>query len=197
MSNQSGSSQSNNFEVAMQTLLKHEGRGLYEDKQTGEISKYGVSLKFLQGIIPSADRLAIEEMTEKLAFTLYRNYFWEKNRIGEIHDQKLATAVMDITVNMGPGHIKETAGAKIVKDGGITLLQRTLNQLRMLTDDPLLIDGIMGRRTINLANTCLPREALKLYIEFVKARYTAIAAADPNHAKDIGGWINRANSLLA
>lgn len=193
------------FEVALSKVLEHEGNCVYSDSKTGEYSKYGVSLRFLKSVFPEADKQMVDELTSTVVSSLYRNYFWAKYKIGEIADQKLATAVLDLTVNMGPGHIVQNQnGAQItrtLRDGGITLLQKTVNQLRLFHEDFLTIDGVMGPKTIDAVNKSLsmqtaPDEVLKMYVEHAKFRYQAIAVADPRHGRDIKGWMARAESLL-
>lgn len=187
------------FEQAIKVVLAHEGSKIYADPETDEYSRFGISLRFMQGILPGAQRDdIIFNLTEDTAVMLYRRYFWNPCKFGEIEDQKLANAVFDMTVNMGGGgwhtgkdHLRE------FRDGGITLLQRAANQLTGVLR-ALSVDGVMGAKTIELVNKLTqdnPEMVLVTYLNHVRLRYQTIAAVNKAHEKDLRGWLNRAESL--
>jgi len=170
------------FAPAVQITLENEG-GFFHNTLTGEIVNHGITLTFIRdcGYCPTADEQYIKDLTVEQAEQIYQTYFWNRYNIGEIGDQSLANKAFDLTVNMGPG------GAR--HDGGLTLLQRAVCDC----GGSCAVDGLLGPISIGQINAQDATYLLKAYRARAKARYEAIAAANPNLAPDLPGWLARLN----
>lgn len=171
------------FQVAIATVLKHEGR-FYADPRGGA-TDYGVSLGFLK-ILPDSDGDGysdgdlnrdgvvcaedIRALTLGHALALYERFFWDKYRYGSIPEQKLATKILDLSVNMGPRQ------AHLV-------VQRALKY-----NAPwILTDGILGPNSRKLLNK-IPAEYTMTEIRHEAAKFYR-SLNDPEHEQ---GWLRRA-----
>ncbi|MGA2131864.1 MAG: glycosyl hydrolase 108 family protein [Bryobacteraceae bacterium] len=171
------------FQPAVAITLRNEG-GFYHNQVTGEIVNYGVTLKFVResGYKTDADEAFIRNLTESEASGIYQTYFWNRYHIGSLHDQALANKVFDLTVNMGPG--------SAARPGALILLQDAVNTC----GGQCAVDGVLGPHTISQVNALDPVVLLGRYRESAKARYTQIAAGNPELAGDLNGWLARLNA---
>jgi lysozyme family protein len=172
-----------NFDIAIKTILNHEGRYVNDPQDPGGATNFGISLRFLKatgdlelgdldhdGDIDSND---IKAMSINQAIELYKKYWWDKYNYEKIINQVLAIKLFDLAVNMG-------------QKQAVICLQRAI---RALHGTPLIEDGILGPKTIynvNLLNTqallsSLKSEAAGFYRSLNKPKY-------------INGWLNRAYS---
>lgn len=156
------------FEQAVNLTFQHEG-GFYHNPETGEISNFGISSKFLAAIGEPCTLHDVQVLTRMKAIQLYRNFFWIANRIYQFRDQALANKVFDLCVNMGS---PET----------IRLLQSAVGAH---------VDGIVGPQTLDLVNAADPAKTLDKFKALAEARYRDIAQRDPRHAGDLNGWLTR------
>ena len=170
------------FEKAIEAVLAHEGRW-YADPRGGD-TDYGISLSFLKilpdedgdgfsdgdlnrdGIVCAED---VKHLTLTTAQNLYRRYFWDKYRYGQIVDQDLATKVMDFSVNMGPRQ------AHLV-------VQRALAY-----HVDIVVDGFLGPKSLSHLNAVAPLWTLGEIRHEAAKFYRSLN--DPVHLK---GWLNRA-----
>ncbi len=138
-----------NFQLAIEKLFgpKQEGTKLYEDKTSGEISKFGISLQWLKSIQPCTTAERIRDLRAEEASALYEYHWWEHTHIGKIENQKLAFAVFSMHVN---------------SNRGIKILQQVLNTLaeyQMLDED-----NVLGPRTLEAVAGADPE---RLLLDFV------------------------------
>lgn len=171
------------FDPAVQLTLRNEG-GFYHNQVTGEIVNHGITLAFVKdsGYRAQADESFIRNLSQVQAAEIYRKYFWDRYRIGDIADQELANKVFDLTVNMGPGGR--------TRDGGITLLQKAVNDC----GGNCAVDGVLGPQSIAAINALDPVGLLAAYRNRAKARYEAIAAANSALTPNLSGWLTRLNA---
>lgn len=177
------------FEEALGTILKHEGGFVDHPADPGGATNYGVSLRYLRSLGDvvgdfdddgDVDAEDIRKMSEEDARGIYRQRWWDRYKYGLITDQRLATKVFDMAVNMGARQAHR-------------LLQRALNSLRVRTGGPaLLVDGDLGPKTLATANAApanlLHGELQKRQAEF----YGSLVRARPSRAAFLKGWLNRA-----
>ena len=168
------------FDPAVQLTLRHEG-GFFHNPITGEVVNHGITLAFVRdsGFNTAADETFIRNLTTQQAQDIYRKYFWDRYGIGAIADQDLAGKVFDLTVNMGPGGT--------ARQGALTLVQKAVNDC----GGTCAVDGILGPLSIAQINALDPVRLLTAYRQRAKARYRRIAAANPNLAGNLGGWLAR------
>ena len=167
------------FNQALPFILKHEGTTLYEDKETGERSRYGITEKLLNQIFYTQrdpDKLTMPQVSE-----VYIKVFWDPNKFNQITSQLIANKVMDMTINMK-------------FSWGVRLLQAALN----MCSAQCVIDGIMGPHTIVTVNqfttTILNEEKLLSELALQSASYYKRNAIGPL-AKNLPGWLTRANDI--
>ncbi len=163
------------FDNAIEVVLKHEGGRFVDDKSIGEVSKYGLTARFLRSIgLPSKPE-DVNNLTEEQAKAIYREYWWDRYNLDRIADQRVATKVFDMMVNMGPVR-------------AVYILQQALLESGIY----LKVDGIIGRQTITAVNEVDPDELLSHIRERHAAYYKLLAARDERYAKYLDGWLKRA-----
>lgn len=183
----------NSFEYAVEIVLRQEGSKIYANTRTGEYSRFGITLKFLQSILPSATRDDVTGMTAAQATLLYEKYFWRDIHLDAIRDWPLAAAVLSFTVNMWTGGITRDLN---LHDGSITLLQKTCNHLLPSGARQLLVDGKFGPESQAVVNALVANDVLKLYCQYVTLQYNKIAL-DPVYAPNLKGWLKRVGDFQA
>jgi len=157
------------FKSVIARVLINEGSHIVDNKATGEVSKYGISLAFLRGLRNSATKEEIAALTVDGAKHLYRLYFWNAVGIWRIDDDKIAYKLCDLGVNMGP--------ATAVK-----LLQRAAM---------VKSDGVLGPITATAVNEGDAQLILARFMDFAESCYRIIATADPNKGDFLAGWLKR------
>lgn len=178
----------NALKASLDFIRPHEGGNSLDPDDPGLVTRYGISLRFLRkagldlgdvdgdGDIDADDVLAL---TLEEAAGIYKDKFWRSLRL-DLLPARMAVAVMDTAVNMGPG----TA---------VRLLQETLN----LMGARLKTDGVLGSKT---------RGAVKVFgsgsVNMIRAyllqrvfQYNSIVAANKNLLKFLVGWLNRVEDL--
>lgn len=192
------------FEHAFADLLGIEGGFVDDPVDRGGATKYGISLRFLKaegqidedldgyadfdldmdGDIDGAD---IRKLTVGDAKSLYKRSFWEALDC-ESFPEPIGEMLFDQGVNGGNHAAKK-------------LLQQAINAVlragRYRTM-PLEEDGRIGGITRAVFSSMWKRHPDELVIEYreaVKDRYIAIVRRNPDQAKFLKGWLNRAEKL--
>jgi len=165
-----------NFEIAMDTVLKHEGG--YTEDHAGA-TKYGVTLRSLNididgdGDIDSGD---IRVMTLADVMRFYRREWWDKYNFDKIDNSLIATKFFDLAINMG---IKQAT----------LIAQRALHACSC----PVKEDGLLGDQTFKAINRA--DESLIIAIRSEAAGfYRGLLIQKPEFEKFRNGWLNRAYS---
>lgn len=172
------------FNLACNDVLKHEGRESDHKLDKGGATDYGISLRFLRSLPLVAgdvngdghiNKSDIQALTPDLARAFYRRYFWDHYRLGEIHDQRVATKLFNCFVNM-----RGTTATLIA--------QRSANDLGANIKE----DGVIGSRTRSALNG-IDADQLMVCIKWrMWEVYRAIVDEDPSQAAFINGWRKRA-----
>jgi lysozyme family protein len=177
------------FEKIHSFVFVREGGYCNDPGDPGGPTKYGVSLRWLTGIgldvnkdgrIDAAD---IRALTPLDARSLFKHYFWDYLRCGEM-PEKTGMVMYDTAVNTGSGQ-------------AVKFLQRQLNDMGAA----LAVDGAIGPKTLAAARE---REAgdEALASGIIRQResfYRELAAKPPtktaNYALFLRGWLNRTAAL--
>jgi lysozyme family protein len=154
------------FEPAVEWVLSHEGVTSDDKDDSGGLTKYGIS----QAAHPEVD---IASLTLDQAKAIYRRSYWENQRYREIQNQRVATKIFDMSVNMGfhQAHMIAQAQVEAVEDG--VLGPASIAAINAEPADRLLADLCMG--------------CVDFYHDLVNRK--------PSNAKFLKGWLARAKDL--
>ena len=166
-----------NFEKAVNQIIKIEGGFVNNPKDKGGATKYGITEKVARqnGYIYD-----IKNLTQVKAKEIYKNEYWDKIKV-DCKNFNISFLLFDFAVNSG------------VKTA-IKHLQNALNVLLKGIIEPLIIDGVAGKKTqaamdyINAngffsdkLQSLLINERLKFYTSLSKTQFNEFGK----------GWINR------
>jgi len=165
------------FETAIEVTISREG-GFAFVRRTGEVVKYGITLRLLRSLGIDADINYVRHLTIPQAKAIYWEHFWQAAHVSLIHDPLVRGLMFDQCVINGIGT-------------PIRCLQDTLYDLGYSPT----VDGILGPKTAAMVNAeCSNDEDRELLLaEFrhhMGAHYNKLGE-DPKHAPDVEAWIAR------
>ena len=175
-----------NFDEAVNYILAREG-GLSENpNDSGGITNFGVSLRFLREV--PQDRLrrysifepvteqTIRDLVVEQAKTIYKGEFWNEAPFENIESQKLCNYYFDMAIVSGVHQATK-------------LLQRSIWASQF--DRTLLRDdGLLGERTVGYVNA-IGEELLPILVAVRASFYRLIAELRPKDKANLSGWLNR------
>jgi lysozyme family protein len=169
------------FNYAVNVVLHHEGGFSDDSKDSGGPTHFGITPKFLLDINYCT---TLENCQYKIlcldideAKSIYKQYFWDKYHYDLFESLEIATKVFDMSVNMGALEAHK-------------LFQRAINTISYRR---LLVDGILGIRTIHTANN-LPASYLHDELrDQSKMFYDELTLKNPNDKRFLKGWEMRAS----
>jgi lysozyme family protein len=132
------------FQAAVELILELEGGGriVSHPRDPGGLTKYGISLRAHPELGPEG----IRNLTKEQAIGIYRAKYWTPLRLSRF-SPRLALPLFDAAVNHG------------IRAAG-ELLQRALKRLGA----DLVVDGIMGERTVKAAKSYAPKRVLSVFL---------------------------------
>jgi lysozyme family protein len=159
------------FAKALAYTLRHEGGWSDDPADPGGATNFGITLATARryGIKTKEELRAI---TKELVAEIYRDGYW---RFGDINDQRVATKLFDMAVNMG----QEVA-------------------VRLLAAALWLPQGAPARldaAAVGIANAADPAALLARLCKESEAHYRIVAARRPASAKFLKGWLKRASEV--
>ena len=104
---------------------------------------------------------------------IYEKVYYRGNHIDKITDDRVALSIFDWTVN---------SGGKGIKKAQIVANKFGAN---------LVIDGIVGNKTLEAINAIDPKMFLNEYHEMQRSFYKNLAARDSSQEVFLKGWLNR------
>lgn len=129
-----------NFKTSFEKTIVYESSSLFK---TGfnEVSKYGVTKQNVKTYNEENNtKYRVETLTKLQSKAIYKQMFWNKQRLDEIKSQIVANNIFDYTVHSG--YYRAT------KD-----LQKVVNELSLKEGlKPIKADGINGSKTIARVN---------------------------------------------
>lgn len=177
-----------NWQHAIETVLRHEGKFVDNPNDPGGATKYGISLRWLislgqinghlVGDIDGDGDVDIDDIRSldiDQTMLLYRQRWWEKYGYDRIIDQWAATKVLDMSVNMGSrqAHL---------------LVQRALSA----AEQPVAVDGVFGPASLAAVNSA-DRQLFKGALRATQAGfYWHLIQVKPSLREFEAGWMNRA-----
>ena len=172
------------FELAIDTVLKHEGGFVNDPDDPGGATNYGISLRAAiedPAIDVDVDHDGDEDVEDmknlSLAQTkeIYRLRYWRYN---DVLSQAVATWLFDFGVNTGPKR-------------ACRVLQQALREL----DSPVEVDGEFGPETLYYTNLTEESDLLPELRAQAAAYYCRIVAYAPKRRKFLVGWLKRIGVL--
>lgn len=160
------------FDAAIGDLLAHEGGYVNDPVDPGGETKYGISKR-------AYPELDIAALTKAQATEIYRRDYWNRLRLSEIEDQRVAAYVFDMAVNHGP-------------ERAVKILQIGCNA----NGTRIVRDGQIGPRTLAAVGSVPADRLLKAMIAERGHFYVELTQVRPDQKKFFGGWIRRAFAVL-
>ncbi len=178
------------FDVAHNFTAKWEGGLTDHPADPGQITKYGVSLRWLRSLgydvadidgDGDIDADDVRALTFQQAKHLFKTRFWDAYSLGVL-PQVVATCHYDCTVNVGPRQ-------------ATLLTQRACNTLVGPYGVRLVVDGIFGNATRSfLAMNATPTLILAMMAQR-EDFYERLAVQKPDLQVFLRGWLNRCTDL--
>ena len=158
------------FERIFDYLLKVEGGYSDDEHDKGGKTKYGIIEEEARDFGYKGN---MQDLTIDFAKNIYLKKYYLGNKLDKITDDRVALSIFDWAVNSGGRGIKK---AQIVanKFGA-----------------NLVIDGIIGNKTLEAINAIDPETFLKEYHDMQRAFYKNLAARDSSQEGFLKGWLNR------
>ncbi len=155
------------FEEAIGAVLANEGGYVNDPSDRGGETNFGISKRSY----PAED---IAHLTRERAVEIYRRDFWPRMWEG-ITDQRVATKLLDLSVNMGA-------------PAAVALLQKALLDI----GGTVLADGAFGPKTLSQVNQAPSEKLLFAFGNRAARYYFAIADKRPASRKFLHSWLRRA-----
>ena len=115
----------------------------------------------------------MRNLTKDFAKNIYLKKYYLGNKLDKILNDKVALSIFDWAVN---------SGGKGIKKAQIVANKFGAN---------LVIDGIIGNKTLEAINAIDPKMFLKEYHEMQRTFYKNLAAKDRTQEDFLKGWLNR------
>ena len=182
------------FERCMDFVFKWEGVLSDDAADKGGLTKYGVSMAYLQDlakrkpsllmeILGTKDitRRVVKDISKTQASLIFKWTFWTPYKLDEL---PLATAfcVFDMNVNHGPGN-------------SIRIAQKGCNRLPSLVQPLLVVDGKLGPKTMAALRLISCASGVRAIASERLAFYERIVARNSSQRVFLKGWRNRANDM--
>lgn len=172
-------------------MMDREGQFVDHPDDLGGPTNFGITLKTYQRIHPGATVNDLKRMTFSEAYNIFENEYFYKPKIDMLEYYSVAVAEKVLDCGVNAGHVT-----------AIKFLQESLNILnyvngRYLYDD-LVVDGVIGRKTVDALNFFLnarPREGESVLLKALNclqgAYYINITKSRKENKSFIYGWLNR------
>lgn len=157
------------FLQAIDYVLINEGGYCNNPKDPGGATNFGI----LQRDWPQVE---IAKITRDQAIAWYQPNYWDKMPYATVTSQQVATKLLDMHVNLGPG-----AAVKIAQ--------------KALGFPDQSVDGLMGPHTVAAINAADPAKFLADLTSLLVAHYKQLEQANPDLVAFDHGWIARATKL--
>lgn len=186
------------FSRAHAFTAKWEGWLSDHPADTGGLTVYGASMKFVQGIAATQDgrdflerigvrlpvtALVMREITQGQARAMFRREFWDRLRLDD-YPFGVALALYDAAVNCGCAQ-------------SVKFAQRGYNACVGPNGVRLAVDGKAGPLTRKALCAHATPAVLSAMLDARQRFYEELAANKPSQAVFLDGWTNRVNDLRA
>ena len=158
------------FKKFLDYIFEVEGGFTDDENDRGGKTNWGITEEEAREFGYTGD---MRNLTKDFAENIYLKKYYLGNKLDKIIDDRVALSIFDWAVNSGRRGIKK---AQIVanKFGA-----------------NLIIDGIIGNKTLEAINGINPETFLKEYHEIQRTFYKNLAAKDSTQEDFLKGWLNR------
>lgn len=158
------------FEKFLNYIFEVEGGFTDDENDRGGKTTWGITEEEAREFGYTGD---MRNLTKDFAKNIYLKKYYLGNKLDKVKNDKVALSIFDWAVNSGGRGIKK---AQIVanKFGA-----------------NLVIDGIIGNKTLEAINSINPEAFLKEYHELQRAFYKNLVAKDSTQESFLEGWLNR------
>lgn len=158
------------FSKFLDYIFKVEGGFTDDENDRGGATNFGIIEEEAREFGYTGD---MRNLTKDFAKNIYLKKYYLGNKLDKVINNKVALSIFDWVVNSGRRGIKK---AQIVanKFGA-----------------NLVIDGIIGNKTLEAINSINPEAFLKEYHEMQRTFYKNLAARDSTQEDFLKGWLNR------
>ena len=158
------------FEKFLDYIFEVEGGFTDDENDRGGATNFGITEEEAREFGYTGD---MRNLTKDFAKNIYLKKYYLGNKLDKVINNKVALSIFDWAVNSGRRGIKK---AQIVanKFGA-----------------NLIIDGIIGNKTLEAINSINPEAFLEEYHELQRAFYKNLAAKDSTQESFLEGWLNR------
>lgn len=158
------------FNKFLNYIFEVEGGYTNDENDRGGATNFGITEEEAREFGYTGD---MRNLTKDFAENIYLKKYYLGNKLDKIIDDRVALSIFDWAVNSGRRGIKK---AQIVanKFGA-----------------NLIVDGIVGNKTLEAINNINPEAFLKEYHEMQRTFYKNLAAKDITQEDFLKGWLNR------
>lgn len=158
------------FKKFLDYILEVEGGFTDDENDRGGKTNWGITEEEAREFGYTGD---MRNLTKDFAKNIYLKKYYLGNKLDKIKNDKVALSIFDWAVNSGGKGIKK---AQIVANKFGT---------------NLIIDGIVGNKTLEAINGINPEAFLKEYHKMQRTFYENLAAKDSTQEGFLKGWLNR------
>ena len=159
------------FEKIFDYLLKVEGGYSNDKNDKGGETKYGIIEEEAKEFGYKGD---MQDLTKDFAKNIYLKKYYLGNKLDKVVNDKVALSICDWAVNSGRNGTKN--------------VQVALNQIN---GSDLVVDGIIGNKTLEVLNATDPGKFLEVYHNLQRIYYRSKIEADSTQERFLTGWLNR------
>ena len=159
------------FNSIFEYILDVEGGYSNDKADKGGKTKYGIIEVEARKYGYKGD---MKDLSKEIAEDIYKNKYYLSNNLDKIKDKRVALSIADWTINSG--------------NWGTKKAQQTVN---ILKGDVLVVDGVLGEKSIQAINSINPEMFLTQYHELQRKFYKAIVDNNPSQSVFLKGWLNR------
>ena len=159
------------FNSIFEYILDVEGGYSNDKADKGGKTKYGIIEAEARKYGYKGD---MKDLSKEVAEDIYKNKYYLSNNLDKIKDKRVALSIADWTINSG--------------NWGTKKAQQTVN---ILKGDVLVVDGVLGEKSIQAINSINPEMFLTQYHELQRKFYQAIVDHNASQIVFLKGWLNR------
>ena len=159
------------FEKIFNFMLAVEGGYTNDKNDKGGETKYGIIEEEARDFGYKGN---MQDLTKDFAKNIYLKKYYLGNKLDKVVNDKVALSICDWAVNSGRNGTKN--------------VQVALNQIN---GSDLVVDGIIGNKTLEVLNATDPGKFLEVYHNLQRIYYRSKIEADSTQERFLTGWLNR------